>query len=160
MNYAVIMGRLVRDPEVRVTPTGTKIARYTIAVDRPTTGPDGTREADFIPCVAFNKAADFAESYLHQATKILVDGRIQTGSYTNKDGQRVYTTEIIVQHHEFCESRNSESAPRQTPHSGYQKKEPAPAKQSSYQQTSLDDMEGGFMPIDDYDVSDEGLPFN
>lgn len=153
MNYAVIMGRLVRDPEVRVTPTGAKIARYTIAVDR-LPGPDGTREADFIPCVAFNKAADFAEGYLHRGTKILVDGRIQTGSYTNKDGQRVNTTELIVQHHEFCESRASEQ-PQST---GYQA--PAqPQKQSSYQQTSLD-LEGGFMPIDDYDVSDDGLPFH
>lgn len=155
MNSVILMGRLARDPDIRET-NSAKIARYTIAVDRSSTGPDGTREADFIPCVAFNNAADFAEKYLHKGTKILVDGRIQTGSYTNREGNRVNTTEIIVQHHEFCESRNAD----QTPRSGYQKKEPAPAKQSSYQQTSLDDLEGGFMPIDDYDVSDEGLPFN
>lgn len=155
MNSVILMGRLARDPDIRET-NSAKIARYTIAVDRSSAGPDGTREADFIPCVAFNNAADFAEKYLHKGTKILVDGRIQTGSYTNREGNRVNTTEIIVQHHEFCESRNADL----TPHSGYQKKDPAPAKQSSYQQTSLGDLEGGFMPIDDYDVSDDGLPFH
>lgn len=102
MNKAIIMGRLVRDPEVRQS-NDTTIARYTVAVDRRRS--DAEQTADFIPCVAFGKAAEFAEKYLFKGTKIVVEGRIQTGSYTNKDGQKVYTTDIIVESQEFAESK-------------------------------------------------------
>lgn len=145
-------GRLVRDPDIRVT-SNAKVARYTLAVDRPSK--DQNNSADFISCVAFNNQADFAERYLHKGTKILVDGRIQTGSYTNRDGQKVNTTDVVVNHHEFVEPRTGEpTAPAPVPdyHSGYKQEK----KASSYEQTSMDD----FMPIDDYDVSDSGLPFN
>lgn len=97
MNKVILIGRLTRDAEIRVSGE-TKTARYSLAVNR--MKPD---EADFINCVAFNKAADFAEKYLKKGTKILVEGRIQTGSYTNKDGQKVYTTDVIVDRHEFVE---------------------------------------------------------
>ena len=103
MNKLVIAGRLTRDPEVRYSQEGTAIARYSLAVDR--RGRDaGT---DFIPCVAFNKGAEFAEKYLKQGTKMIIFGHIQTGSYTKQDGTKVYTTDVIVEEQEFAESKAS-----------------------------------------------------
>lgn len=100
MNVVDLIGRLTKDPDVRRTDS-TVVARYTLAVDR--FGKND--EADFIPCVAFGKAAEFVEKYLRKGMKIGVSGRIQTGSYTNKDGQKVYTTDVVVNNHEFCERR-------------------------------------------------------
>lgn len=102
------MGRLTRDPEVRYAQgeKSTAIARYTLAVDRRFKR-EGEQNADFIPCLAFGKAAEFAEKYFRQGTKIVVTGRIQTGSYTNKDGVKVYTTEVIVEEQEFAESKSN-----------------------------------------------------
>lgn len=110
MNKVIIIGRLTRDPSVnRATGSeGTTIARYTLAVDRRVKA-DNQPTADFIPCVAFGKAAEFAEKYLRQGMKIAVEGRIQTGSYTNRDGQKVYTTDVIVEGSEFCESKKNGS---------------------------------------------------
>ncbi len=112
MNKAILMGRLTRDPEVRYTQGATPlaIARYTLAVDRrfSKNNQDG-QTADFINCVAFGKAGEFAEKYLRKGTKIAVTGRIQTGSYTNKEGQKVYTTEVVVEDQEFAESKNASS---------------------------------------------------
>lgn len=105
MNKVVLMGRLTRNPEVRTTET-TTVAKYALAVDRKFHR-DGENTADFINCVTFGKSAEFAEKYLKKGTKVVVVGRIRTGSYTNKDGQKVYTTEVAVDEHEFCESRNS-----------------------------------------------------
>lgn len=108
MNKVILMGRLTRDPEVRY-PAGAEtsaVARYTLAVDRRFRR-EGEASADFINCVAFGKAAEFAEKYLQQGTKIAVTGRIQTGSYTNRDGIKVYTTDIIVEEQEFAESKNA-----------------------------------------------------
>ena len=112
MNKVILMGRLVRDPEVRYSQgeNALAIARYTVAVDRrfQRQGNGGDEQtADFIPCVAFARSAEFAEKYFHKGTKVLVTGRIQTGSYTNKDGQKVYTTEVIVEDQEFAESKNA-----------------------------------------------------
>lgn len=109
MNKVILMGRLTREPDVRVS-TGERqmsIARYTLAVDRRTRRNDNTGEpaADFISCVAFDHSADFAAKYFHQGTKVLITGRIQTGSYTNKDGQKVYTTDVVVEEQEFAESK-------------------------------------------------------
>lgn len=106
MNKVILMGRLVRDPEVRYSQgtESTTIARYTLAVDRKVRT-NNQDSVDFIPCVAFNRAADFAEKYLHKGTKIVITGRIQTGSYTNKDGVRVYTTDVVVEDQEFAESK-------------------------------------------------------
>lgn len=109
MNKVILMGRLTRDPEVRYSQgeNSMAIARYTLAVDRRfnRNGDDAT--ADFINCVAFGRSGEFAERYLHKGIKIAVTGRIQTGSYTNKDGVKVYTTEVVVEDHEFAESKNS-----------------------------------------------------
>ena len=111
MNKVILMGRLTRDPEVRYSQgeSPLAIARYTLAVDRRQTRSNNGDEqtADFINCVAFGRTGEFAERYLHKGTKIAVTGRIQTGSYTNKDGVKVYTTEVVVEDHEFCESRNA-----------------------------------------------------
>lgn len=104
MNTVILIGRLTKDPQV-ATRGETKVARYTLAVDRRTK----EKEADFISCVCFGRSADFAEMYLHQGTKIVVEGRIQTGSYTNKDGQKIYTTDVVVNSHEFAESKQSRS---------------------------------------------------
>ena len=107
MNKVILMGRLTRDPEIRYTngENATAIARYTLAVDRRFKRQGDEQTADFINCLVFGKGAEFAENYLHQGTKIVASGRIQTGSYTNKDGQKVYTTEVVVEEQEFAESK-------------------------------------------------------
>lgn len=110
MNKVILMGRLVRDPEVRYSQSGDNmaIARFTLAVDRRVRRQEASEQtADFIPCVAFGKLGEFAEKYLHQGTKVAVVGRIQTGSYTNKDGQKVYTTDVVLDDIEFAESKNA-----------------------------------------------------
>ena len=119
MNKVILMGRLTRDPDVRYTAgeNSTAVARYTLAVDRRFARRDENnsgQSADFIGCVAFGRSAEFAEKYLHQGTKIVVTGRIQTGSYTNRDGQKVYTTDVVVEDQEFAESKNADSGSRPT----------------------------------------------
>ena len=143
MNKVILMGRLTRDPEVRYSSGDNQmaIARYSLAVDRRgrREGNDG-QTADFINCVAFGRAGEFAEKYFHKGIKVLVTGRIQTGSYTNKDGQKVYTTDVIIEEQEFAESKaasqNNQSVDR-----------PEPAPNGD-----------GFMNIPD--GIDEELPFN
>ena len=112
MNKVILMGRLTRDPDVRYT-SGAEpmaIARYTLAVDRRgARSNDNATTADFIPCVAFGKMGEFVEKYFRQGTKVAIVGRIQTGSYTNKDGNKVYTTEVVVEEQEFAESKASSS---------------------------------------------------
>ena len=110
MNKAILMGRLTRDPEVRYSQgDNLAIARYTLAVDRRFNRNGDENTADFISCVAFGKSAEFAEKYFRKGTKIAVTGRIQTGSYTNKDGVKVYTTDVVVEDQEFAESKNNNS---------------------------------------------------
>ena len=105
MNKVILIGRLTRDPEVSYSNAGNAVARYTLAVDRMTKNTDQT--ADFIRCVAFNKTAEFAESYLYKGIKIAVTGHIQTGSYTGREGQTVYTTDVVVESQEFCQSKSA-----------------------------------------------------
>ena len=109
MNKVILIGRCTRDPEVRYSQgeNATAVARYTLAVDRQFKR-DGDQSADFINCIAFGKRGEFAEKYLRKATKIAVVGRIQNGSYTNKDGNKVYTTDVVVDEHEFVESKASQ----------------------------------------------------
>ena len=140
------MGRLVREPEVRYSTSGDSqlaIARYTLAVDRRFKR-DGEQTADFIRCVAFGRSGEFAEKYFHQGTKIVAEGRIQTGSYQDKDGKTVYTTEVVVENQEFAES-----------------KAVAEGNVTNMQQVSLhiSDNEDDFITIPD-NVDDSGLPFN
>ena len=114
MNKVILTGRLTRDPEIRYAQQNeTAIARYTLAVDRMIKTAD--QSADFIRCVAFNKPAEFAEKYLRKGIKIAITGHIQTGSYTDRDGRKVYTTDIVVENQEFCESRNASNVPFQQP---------------------------------------------
>lgn len=110
MNKVILIGRLTRDPEVRYSQgeNASAVARYTLAVER-RLKQEGQPTADFINCVAFGKNGEFAERYLRQGVKIAISGRIQTGSYTNRDGVKVYTTDVVVEEHEFCESKQSQS---------------------------------------------------
>ena len=138
MNKVILIGRIVRDTEVRYggANNAVAVARYTLAVDRKYKK-DGEQTADFINCVAFGKLAEFAEKYLKKGTKIAVTGRIQTGSYKNKDGNTVYTTDVVVEEQEFCESKSQQS-----------NSQPQPAPSNN----------GGFMNIPD--GVDNELPFN
>lgn len=133
MNKVILMGRLTRDPDVRYSQgeNPSAIARYTLAVDRRFVRRDNpdAQTADFIGCVAFGKAGEFAERYLKKGTKICVTGRIQTGSYTNRDGVKVYTTDVVVEDQEFAESKNAQGgggAPQSAP-SSYDARDAAPA---------------------------------
>ncbi|MCR5116580.1 MAG: single-stranded DNA-binding protein [Lachnospiraceae bacterium] len=112
MNKVILMGRLTRDPEVRYSQgeSSMAIAKYSLAVDRRGRSQEGDQTADFINITAFGRAGEFAEKYLHKGTKVLVTGRIQTGSYTNKDGVKVYTTDVIAEDQEFAESKNASSS--------------------------------------------------
>lgn len=144
MNKVVLMGRLTKDPDVRYTHDAQPmcIARYTLAVDR-RGKKDGQQTADFISCVAFGKAGEFTEKYLHKGMKICVAGRIQTGSYTRQDGQKVYTTDVIADEQEFCENK---------------------AANDVSQNTAPKETQKGTPPIDDFmsipNGIDEELPFN
>lgn len=110
MNKVILMGRLTRDPDIRYTQGAEPmaIARYTLAVDRRIRR-EGEAAADFISCVAFGKIAELAEKYLNKGTKIIISGRLQTGSYTDRDGRKIYTTEVIVEDQEFAESKKSQN---------------------------------------------------
>ena len=147
MNKVILMGRLTRDPEVRYSQgeNATAVARYTLAVDRRFNRNNDEQTADFINCVAFGRSGEFAEKYLHKGTKIAITGRIQTGSYTNKDGVRVYTTDVVVEDQEFAESKNASAA-----NGGY-----APAERNDSAPAAAGD---GFMNIPD--GIDEELPFD
>ena len=143
MNKVILMGRLTRDPEVRYSQgeTATAVARFTLAVDRRFRRDDAS--TDFIGCVAFGRNAEFIEKYFRQGTKALITGRIQTGSYTNRDGQKVYTTDVVVEDQEFAESKSAQAE------SGFQSvSRPQPS-------AAVGD---GFMNIPD--GIDEELPFN
>ena len=148
MNKVVLMGRLTRNPEVRYSQgdVSTAVARYTLAVDRRFKRQGDEQTADFISCVSFGKTAEFVEKYLKQGTKIAGCGRIQTGSYTNKDGQKVYTTDVVLEEVEFAESKNASAD-----NTAYN---PAPAQTPQPSQATMD----GFMNIPDEFESD--LPFN
>ena len=151
MNKVILMGRLTRDPEVRYSAgdNSMAIARYTLAVDRRFKR-DGEATADFIGCVAFGRSAEFAEKYFRQGLKVVVSGRIQTGSYTNRDGQKVYTTDVVVEDQEFAESKSASTG---SDNGGYR-----PAMSQSRPEPASA-VASGFMNIPD-GVEDEGLPFN
>lgn len=142
MNRVTLIGRLVRDPDVRYSQGANgsiAVARYTLAVDRRFKR-ENEQNADFISCIAFGKLGEFAEKYLHQGVKIAVSGRIQTGSYTNKDGRKICTTDVVVEEQEFCESKQNQQS-------------------SGIIQPNSNVDSNGFMSIPDR-VEDEGLPFN
>lgn len=147
MNKVILMGRLTRDAEVRYSQgeNSTAVARFTIAVDRRyRRDNDENNNTDFISCVSFGKQAEFFERFGRKGTKFVIDGRIQTGSYTNKDGQKVYTTDVVVENVEFAESKSSASNNQ----GGF-----APADKPSPSQAAGD----GFMNIPD--GIEEELPF-
>lgn len=149
MNKVILMGRLTRDPEVRYSQgeNSMAVARYTLAVDRRFKRDQEQQTADFVPCVAFGRAGEFAEKYFRKGIKIAVTGRIQTGSYTNQEGQKVYTTDVVVEEQEFAESKSTSEGNYQQ--GGFQSAgKPAPSAAAG----------DGFMNIPD--GIDEELPFN
>ena len=142
MNSVQLVGRLTRDPDVRYSDNGASVARFTLAVDR-RFKKDGGGEADFISYVAFGKTAEFLEKWFRKGQRLGLNGRIQTGSYVNQEGTKVYTTDVVVENVEFVESRGtsaSDNEPQQRP-------------------ASTSAIGDGFMNIPD-GVEDEGLPFN
>ena len=147
MNKVILMGRLTRDAEIRYSQgeSSTAIARFSLAVDRRFRRDNDEQTADFINCVAFNKTAEFLERFGRKGTKFVLEGRIQTGSYTNKDGQRVYTTDVVVENIEVAESKNSNGGDG---YSGAGASAPSPSGAAG----------DGFMNIPD--GIDEELPFN
>lgn len=149
MNKVILMGHLTRDPEVRYSQgeNATAIARFTLAVDRRIKR-DNEASVDYINCVSFGRSAEFAEKYFHKGTKIVIAGRIQTGNYTNKDGQKVYTTDIVIEEQDFAESK---AASQQNNSGNTKNTSNSRQTQQPNQQTSSD----GFMSADDDD-----LPFN
>ena len=163
MNKVILMGRLTRDPEVRYSSGDNQmaIARYSLAVDRRgrREGNDG-QTADFTNCVAFGRAGEFAEEYFHKGIKVLVTGRIQTGSYTNKDGQKVYTTDVVVEEQDFAESKAAASSYT----GGYQQQggyqsapEPQAAPAPTNRPAPSEAVSDGFMTIPE--GIEEELPF-
>ncbi len=148
MNSVQLVGRFTRDPEVRYSDGGTSIARFNLAVDR-RFKTQGGQDADFISCIAFGKTAEFIEKYFHQGNKVAAVGRIQTGNYTNKDGQKVYTTDVVVENVEFVESKSSSNGSEGFDNGGFQSySRPVPSQAAG----------DGFMDIPD--GIDEELPFN
>ena len=155
MNKVILMGRLTRDPDIRYTQGDSPmcIARYTLAVDRRfSRNKEDGNNTDFIPCICFGKSAEFVEKCLKKGTKMAVTGRIQTGSYTNKDGVKVYTTEVVIEEQEFAESKSSSDG-TSSGNTG------ADRREAGRQQTPAknDDPMDGFMNIPD--GIDEELPF-
>lgn len=150
MNKVILMGRLTRDPEISYSSgeNQTAVARYTLAVDRRFKRQGEEQTADFIRCVVFGRGAEFAQNYLHQGIKIVVVGRIQTGSYTNKEGQRVFTTDVVVEEQEFAESKGASSANGSSFTGGPSRPEP------------VGEAGDGFMNIPDDDSISEPLPFS
>ena len=146
MNKFIGIGRLTRDPDVRYTQGENSmcVARYTLAIDRHVKRDQNQQTADFISCLAFGKNGEFAEKYLHKGMKIAVTGRIQTGSYTNREGQKVYTTDIVVEDQELAESKSAQQTG-------------GVPQQKNGQPDNIAD-EGGFMDIPD--SLDEDLPFH
>lgn len=118
MNKVILMGRLTRDPEIRYS-NNIAIGRYALAVDRRHQQEGSPQTADFVNVVTFGKAAEFAEKYLHKGTKVLVTGRLQTGSYTNKDGQKIYTTDVVAEDQEFCEKKTESTQQSTGPMDGF-----------------------------------------
>ena len=157
MNKVILMGRLTRDPEVRYSggDNAMAIARFSLAVDRRFRRAGDQNEADFFNCTAFGKQAEFVEKYLHQGTKILLSGRIQNDNYTNREGQKVYSVQIIAEEIEFAESKNAAASSMNTRNAGNYA---APAGRPSPQAASSN-AGSGFMNIPD-SVDDEELPFN
>lgn len=154
MNKVILMGRLTRDPEIRWTQGQDQmcIARFTLAVDRRQRRQDGQQAADFPSCTAFGKSAEFCEKYLKKGTKVVITGRLQTGSYTNRDGAKVYTTDVICEDIEFAESKSQDGSGNQQAAAGGHSAGNEPRQQEM--QTDVD----GFMNIPD--GIDEELPFS
>lgn len=150
MNTVVLMGRLTKDPEIRYSQTGTAVARFNLAVNRRFSR-EGEPGADFINCIAFGKSAEFAEKYFRKGLKIVIRGRIQTGSYTNRDGATVYTTDVVIEEQNFAESKAAAQ------NAGVVQLQPQ-TEQPQEQTNNSGSNEFVTIPIEEFE--DDGLPFN
>ena len=150
MNKIILLGRLTRDPEIRYTQTGACVAQFTLAVDRPVKNQDGSREADFIPCVAWGKTGEAVGNYVHKGQRLLVEGRLQIRSYDAKDGSKRWLTEVIVNHGEFVERKDQQQPAPQpaAPQGGYYGGNAQPAQQG-----------GGMEAFGQQVPFDEEIPF-
>ena len=171
MNKVILIGRLTRDPEIRYSQGQQPvcIARYTLAVDRRFKREGDEQTADFVSCVAFGRAGEFAEKYLHQGSKIAIEGRIQTGNYKDRDGKKVYTTDVVIEAHEFAESRGADpqqqtgsrppqAAPRQQTQQRQQGSRQNRQRQQYQPPNDYYDGSGDFIDIPD-GMDEDGLPF-
>lgn len=154
MNCVILMGRLTRDPEIRYSQTGTAVARYNLAVNRRYSR-EGEPGADFLNCIAFGKSAEFAEKYFRKGLKIVIRGRIQTGSYTNRDGATVYTTDVVIEEQNFAESKAAAQ------NAGVVQFQPqAEQSQTQPQEQTNNSEPNDFITIPIEEFEDDGLPFN
>lgn len=159
MNCVILMGRLTRDPEIRYSQTGTAVARYNLAVNRRYSR-EGEPGADFLNCIAFGKSAEFAEKYFRKGLKIVIRGRIQTGSYTNRNGATVYTTDVVIEEQNFAESKGAQTSQggnvtdAEALFQANPQTQPQPQPQSA---SNMDPNEVITIPIDEFE--DDGLPF-
>ena len=158
MNKVILMGRLTRNPDVRYSQgeKATGVARYTLAVNRRFRR-EGDQDADFINCVAFGRQGEFAEKYLKQGTKIVISGRIQTGSYTNREGVKVYTTDVVVEEQDFAESKAAASNYSGGYQAGNYQPAPEPQPTMTSRPAPTEAVSDGFMTIPD--GIEEELPF-
>lgn len=150
MNRTILVGRLTRDPELRITPNGVAVANFNIAVNRPFKNEQGEQEADFVNCVTWRKQAENLANYMKKGSRIGVDGRIQTRSYDNDQGQRIFVTEVLAESIQFLESR-SESQGNQAHHN-----QQTNQSQSNYSSQQSNPFEGDAEPVN---IGDDDLPF-
>lgn len=160
LNRVVLTGRLTKDPELRVTQSGTQVCKFTLAVNRTFTNAQGERQADFINCIAFSKTAENVNNYLHKGSLTGVDGRLQTRSYDNKEGQRVFVTEVVCDNIQFLESKSSENNQADYSNNQQQQQYSQPTQTNQYQQKQPpiggNPFNNANGPID---ISDDDLPF-
>ncbi|MEG0381313.1 MAG: single-stranded DNA-binding protein [Kurthia sp.] len=168
INRVVLVGRLTKDPELRYSPSGVPMARFTIAVNRTFSSQSGEREADFIGCIAWRTQAENLANFMKKGSLIGVEGRIQTGSYEGQDGKRIYTTDVIADAIQFLEPR-SEGNTQQNNSGGYQSQQNAPPQQQSQHQQQPSQNQQNYSRVDEdpfanskgpIEVSEDDLPFN
>lgn len=160
INKAVLIGRLTRDVEIRYTGSGTAVGQFTLAVNRPFKNQQGEREADFINCVIWRKTAENLANFTHKGSLIGIDGRIQTRNYDNKDGQRVYVTEVVVDDFSLLESRNQDQSNSQSGY-GNTTQQNSNANGYSNQHSSANPQSNPSFTANDsqLDITDDDLPF-
>lgn len=160
MNNVSLVGRLTKDVDLRYTPTGTAVGRFTLAVNRRVVNDKGVREADFISCIAWNKPAETLANYTSKGSLLAVQGRMQTGSYENQEGQRVYTTDVVVESYTFVESAKKENATKQPETFNDRMLNAFEEEKKAKENFSAFEAVTEYEPFtNDYGISEDDLPF-